>query len=513
MTANAEANEPGSDEQAYGDELPKGTELLRGQYRIARFLNSGGFGITYLARDSLDRIVVVKECFPSAMCCRQGVDVRVRSKNHEKEFNKIVKLFGQEARALAKLNHPNIVGVHQVFEDNGTAYMALDFVRGRDLLDIVDEEPERLNPATIPQLLRKILDAVVYIHDRDVLHRDISPDNILLDANDEPVLIDFGAAREEATRVSRVLSTHHTVKDGYSPQEFYVTGSTQTEASDLYALGATFYHLISGEPPPVSQTRLAAVAGSKPDPYKPLAHFAKGYEKHFLEAIDRTLAVFPDDRLQSAQEWIAEIDEELRQTRAVEKVERDVLLSDSIKSIVEETNRVVFESLKSEPKEEKKLRRQAPPTPRRNSLFPDLMVPPPPTTQELEGESEKSQPAQLAEEFERALEEFDRVEDPVPTEEPPAVEPVVDEAPAPEAAPAPEVEQTQPVSEPAPPAAPEPPPEEEIVARPQITPPSEEDEKIVKKSKARVFPRISKISLWRLKDLDNPRDKIGKAER
>jgi len=508
MTANAEANEPGpDDDQVYGDELPKGTELLRGQYRIARFLNSGGFGITYLARDSLDRIVVVKECFPSAMCCRQGVEVRVRSKNHEKEFNKIVKLFGQEARALAKLNHPNIVGVHQVFEDNGTAYMALDFVRGRDLLDIVDEEPERLNPATVPQLLRKILDAVVYIHDRDVLHRDISPDNILLDANDEPVLIDFGAAREEATRVSRVLSTHHTVKDGYSPQEFYVTGSTQTEASDLYALGATFYHLIAGEPPPVSQTRLAAVAGSKPDPYKPLSHFAKGYDRHFLEAIDRTLAVFPDDRLQSAQEWIGEIDEELRQTRAVERVERDVLLSDSIKSLVEETNRVVFESLKSEPKE-KKVKKQAAAKPRRNSLFPDLMVPPPPTTQELEDNGgEKSQPAQLAEEFERALEDFDVSDQSAP--------PVATEAEQPETVPLdPPTEQVPEAGKAAAETA-EPPVEDEIVARPQITPPSAEDEKHVKKSKARVFPRISKISLWRLNQVEDSAssDKIGKADR
>ncbi len=379
MTANSEAQDAGP-EEVYGDELPKGTELLRGQYKIARFLNAGGFGITYLARDSLDRIVVIKECFPSAMCCRQEKSVRVRAKQHEKEFESIVRLFGQEARALAKLDHPNIVGVHQVFEDNHTAYMALDFIRGRDLLDIVDEEPERLNPERVRSMLRKILEAVEYIHDRGILHRDISPDNILLDHTDEPVLIDFGAAREEATRKSRVLSSHHTVKDGYSPQEFYVAGSTQTVASDLYALGATFYHLISGDPPPVSQTRLAAVAGNKPDPYVPLVSLSKDYDKYFLEAIDKALEIFPDDRIQSARDWISSIDQDSRRKAASQKAETDQFLQKTIKRLVEETNKVVMEARKTEPKEKKKV--EAAPVQRRKSMFPDLMVPPPPESSE-----------------------------------------------------------------------------------------------------------------------------------
>ena len=145
--------------------------------------------------------------------------------------------------------------------------MALDFIRGRDLLDIHDEEPGRLTPEVLNAILVRVLEAVEYIHERGILHRDISPDNILLDQSNEPVLIDFGAAREEATRMSRILSHQHTVKDGYSPQEFYVSGSAQTIASDLYALGATFYHLISGEAPPVAQARLAAVAANQRDPY------------------------------------------------------------------------------------------------------------------------------------------------------------------------------------------------------------------------------------------------------
>ena len=123
---------------------------------------------------------------------------------------------------MAKLNHPNIVGVHQVFEENNTAYMALDFVEGCDLLDVIENGTLKLSPEDIETILRKVLDAISFVHAQGLLHRDISPDNILLNQNKDPVLIDFGAAREQASKKSRVLSALRVVKDGYSPQEFYV---------------------------------------------------------------------------------------------------------------------------------------------------------------------------------------------------------------------------------------------------------------------------------------------------
>ncbi|MEM1064294.1 MAG: serine/threonine-protein kinase [Pseudomonadota bacterium] len=339
----AEAHHTGDEgDGTFGDELPNGTVLLRGQYTIERFLNSGGFGMTYLARDSLDRTVVIKECFPSSMCMRQNKTVRVRSRAHADEFEAIVRLFGQEARALAKLQHPHIVGVHQVFEDNHTAYMALDFVEGRDMLDVIEQEPYRLGPIEIKEILLKMLSAVAYIHDRGILHRDISPDNILLDDYNNPVLIDFGAAREEAIRVSRVLSAQHTVKDGYSPQEFYVHGSKQTLSADLYALAATFYHLISGNAPPVSQARLSAVAEDRPDSYQPLLGYNRDYDRFFLGAIDKCLEIFPKDRLQSAHEWLEEIDEARRRQAARAKAKKDQQMEDAILALVEETNKEVL---------------------------------------------------------------------------------------------------------------------------------------------------------------------------
>ena len=292
-------------EDDFVDELKPGTELLHGQYIIEEFLNSGGFGITYLAKDSLDRRVVIKECFPNTLCRRSYARVGARSRAHQAEFKSVIDLFVQEAKSLAKLDHPNIVGVHQVFEDNDTAYMALDYIEGFDLLETLEDGGERLPPAEINKILRKILGAVDYLHGQNILHRDISPDNILIDKKtSEPLLIDFGAAREEVSKASRVLSALRVVKDGYSPQEFYVNGSKQGPSSDLYALAASFYHLITGDMPTDSQTRLAALASDEDDPYVPLAGRIEGYDEAFLAAIDKALKVLPKDRIQTAKEWM-----------------------------------------------------------------------------------------------------------------------------------------------------------------------------------------------------------------
>ena len=306
--AEAQVKENADDKDSFVDELKPGTKLMHGQYTIESFLNAGGFGITYLAKDSLDRKIVIKECFPGAFCRRSRYVVQARSRAHQNELKSIVRLFVQEARSLAKLNHPNIVGVHQVFEDNDTAYMALDFVEGRDLLDTIEDPTNTLTPAQIKTILKEVLGAVGFIHDQGILHRDISPDNILINQDFHPVLIDFGAAREEATKQSRVLSALRVVKDGYSPQEFYIAGSEQSPSSDLYALAASFYHLIENDVPPNSQARLAAIASGDEDPYVKLAGRFPDYEDSFLQAIDKALAVLPKDRIQSAKEWLDVMD-------------------------------------------------------------------------------------------------------------------------------------------------------------------------------------------------------------
>ncbi|WP_171208030.1 MULTISPECIES: serine/threonine-protein kinase [unclassified Ruegeria] len=284
--------------------LQQGAKLLRGQYEILRFLSNGGFGITYLARDSLERDVVIKECFPGALCKRSGDLVEPADPEYKEDLRAIIDLFILEARNHARLVHPNIVNVHQVFEDNNTAYIAMDLIRGCDLLEYVENPENDRGPDFIVQVTEKMLSAVAFIHQSGMLHRDISPDNILIDEHHQPVLIDFGAAREQAAHKSAALMTLRVIKDGYSPHEFYVRGADQGPSSDLYVLAATLYHAISGERPIDGQTRLNAFNSGHADPYSPLDGRFVGYPKDFLKAIDKAMEVHATDRLQSALDWL-----------------------------------------------------------------------------------------------------------------------------------------------------------------------------------------------------------------
>lgn len=296
-----------SDGSAQGEPqyLAAGTELLLGQYKIDGYLNCGGFGITYFAQDSLQRRVVIKECFPSELVYRTGAAMAPRSAKFKNDVAAIVHHFVREAHRLANVRHDNIVHVHQIFEENDTAYMAMDYVDGPDLLDVLEGSATRFSPNAVQDLTRKMLCAIKFVHDHGMLHRDISPDNILIDTRGEPVLIDFGAAREHAQKNHKAMSKLKFVKDGYSPQEFYISGSEQGPWSDLYSFAATIYHVIAGYAPAEAQVRLAALAAKDPDPYEPLASRISGYPARFLKAIDMALNVIPDQRIQTADDWLA----------------------------------------------------------------------------------------------------------------------------------------------------------------------------------------------------------------
>ncbi|MFM7334553.1 MAG: serine/threonine protein kinase [Tabrizicola sp.] len=302
----------------FGDELLPGTSLFHGSYKITRFINSGGFGITYQATDSLGRDVVIKECFSSTFCRRLQTRVRARSAGTRDHMSKIIRSFLNEAQSLAKLKHPNIVGVHQVFEENDTAYMAMDYIKGHDLLEIIEENRAELTPDLIVRMTAKLISAVGYIHDNQLLHCDISPDNIFVTPGGEPILIDFGAARRTEAGAVEKYSGLSVVKDGYSPHELYTAGGNSGRWSDVYALAASLYHAIAGVAPPNCQSRLAALAEKRADPCKPLAGTVEGYPKGFLEAIDKAMAIMPAARFQSAADWLKAIPQS--ETRADRKV-------------------------------------------------------------------------------------------------------------------------------------------------------------------------------------------------
>ncbi len=289
-------------------ELPAGTRLLNGLYQIIEPLQHGGFAMTYIARDSLERHVVIKECFPAGLCLRDNGQVRAVSAAVEAQFNALKQQFLREARGVANLKHSHVVAVHQVFEENNTAYMALDYVAGMDLISVLEDEPERLTGAFIEKTLRATLKAVRHIHSNGILHRDIAPDNIRVDGSDRITLIDFGAAGARLSTTTASDGTVPAVKDGYSPPEFYGSGEIQDFSSDLYSVGATFHHLITGQVPPDGPVRSAAIASGKADPYKPLAGGAWPCGQIVLATIDRALNFIREERLQTADHWLDQLD-------------------------------------------------------------------------------------------------------------------------------------------------------------------------------------------------------------
>lgn len=282
--------------------LQSGTELV-GDYRIDRVLGAGGFGITYLADEiALARAVTIKEYFPSDFAARaDGREAAPRSQDCAGDYRWGLDRFIEEAQTLAKFNHPNIVRVYRYFRANNTGYMVLHFEEGQSLKAWQKSLGRAPRQKELDAIVAPILDALELIHKSDFLHRDIAPDNIIVRKNGEPVLIDFGSARGEIASHSKTVSA--LVKPGYSPYEQYAeTSRQQGPWSDIYALGATLYHLITGKRPPDAPSRMVK------DELIPARESAlSSYRQGFLRAIDRALALPVEARPQSIAAWRGEL--------------------------------------------------------------------------------------------------------------------------------------------------------------------------------------------------------------
>jgi len=267
--------------------LPAGTKLF--EYRIDKVLGHGGFGITYLARDThLDKPVAIKEYLPAHLAVRNNTHVSARSPNEQRAFDWGRKQFLKEAQTLARFAHPNLVPVHRYFQAHETAYFVMSYVEGETLAARLKRDP---NPSEefLRSVLLPVMNGLKTVHRAGFLHRDIKPENILLQQDDTPVLIDFGAARVNLDSVTR--STMCALTAGYAPLEQYGSAGHQGPWTDIYALGAVAYRAVTGRKPPEAVNRIHG------DPLVPARVLGKGrYSDAFLDAVDWALALHPEDR-------------------------------------------------------------------------------------------------------------------------------------------------------------------------------------------------------------------------
>lgn len=272
-------------------QLPRGTRLAGGRYSIGGVLGKGGFGLTYHGADTiLKRPVAIKELFPKGSTRRTTLLVPPETLGPE-AFIAARKLFLEEAAVLQKFNHSGIVRVWDVFEDNGTAYLVMEYLSGQTLLGHFAQYG-KLSSSEALGLVEQLLDALQVLHDAGVLHRDLKPDNIFLTHDGRTVLIDFGAARSyqltQQRSEARVTLTH-----GYAPPEQYTARVGLGPYTDLYALGATLYHALSGKKPPSAPDRKEG---------KELAPLPTGIPRSFQQAVLKCLALNSKDRPQSVQQ-------------------------------------------------------------------------------------------------------------------------------------------------------------------------------------------------------------------
>ena len=229
--------------------LPAGARL--DEFEIRAVIGEGGFGIVYHAFDhALERDVALKEYMPSAMAARSAsLHVSVLSQGHAETFALGLRSFVNEARLLARFDHPSLVKVHRFWEANGTAYMVMPFYRGRTLKALRQALSASPSETWLRGLLDPLLGALELLHFEGVFHRDIAPDNILVGDDGKPVLLDFGAARRVISDQSQTLTA--ILKPNFAPIEQYAEteGLRQGAWTDLYALGATLYFVITGTPP------------------------------------------------------------------------------------------------------------------------------------------------------------------------------------------------------------------------------------------------------------------------
>ncbi len=235
-------------------QLSPNTELQSGKYRIIRVLGQGGFGITYLAQNTLlERTVAIKEFFPKELCGRDNTShLTLGTQNNTETVARLRARFLREARNIARLDHPGIVHIHDVFEENNTAYYVMDYIDGENLNEMVKRDGPMPEETAIGYITR-VGEALAYIHSRQMTHFDVKPANIMVRRSDnQPVLIDFGLSKQYDASGDATSTLMQAVSHGYSPMEMYIPGRIKefSPETDVYSLAATLYYLLTAQTPP-----------------------------------------------------------------------------------------------------------------------------------------------------------------------------------------------------------------------------------------------------------------------
>jgi hypothetical protein len=283
--------------QPNANALPSGTRL--GEFELLSVVGAGGFGIVYLAHDhALQRQVAIKEYMPASLAMRTpALTVSARSQRDAATFEAGLRSFIKEARLLARFDHPSLLKVYRFWEANGTAYMVMPYYTGITLAQHLKQAARPPDEEWLRSLLAQLLQVLEVLHASQCLHRDIAPDNVLMLPDGRPLLLDFGAARRVISDCMHDLTV--IFKPGYAPVEQYAGQAELRQGpwTDLYALASVAYFAITGHKPPPAAQRLQS------DRYEPLARVAAGrYSMRFLQALDRALALMPQDRPQTAAE-------------------------------------------------------------------------------------------------------------------------------------------------------------------------------------------------------------------
>lgn len=275
--------------------------LLSNRYLIGKVLGFGGFGVTYLAWDHvLQQRVAIKEYLPSEFATRAAgkTEVTIFSGNKAQQFADGMNKFIEEAKRLAKFqNEQGIVRIYDSFEANNTAYIIMEFLDGETLADYL----KRVGKVPVEQaieLLSPVINSLETVHKAGIIHRDIAPDNIFLTNDGQVKLIDFGAARYATTSHSRSLTV--IIKPGYSPEEQYRSRGDQGPHTDVYALAAVLYRMITGEVPPDALERRAYMENKKKDTLVPPSKYCK-INKNQENAILNAMNIYAESRTGTAE--------------------------------------------------------------------------------------------------------------------------------------------------------------------------------------------------------------------